>query len=112
MSRLTARSPTAAVRLAHFSDIHVTARRLNWRPADWLTKRATGWLNLRWLGRRHEFRHADKVVAALLRDLRGRQPDRVVFSGDATCLGFEEEVARAATLVGAAGLCALPRVAG
>ena len=88
-----------SIRLAHVSDIHVSARS-RWRPSDWANKRLIAWLNLRLLGRARRFRHTDTVLAALLEELRQRRPDRVVFSGDATALGFEEEVARAAELLG------------
>jgi 3',5'-cyclic AMP phosphodiesterase CpdA len=87
------------VRLAHFSDIHITAVPLGWAPRDWFNKRLPGWVNYRWLGRAHRFRAADVVVAALVDDLRRRQPDRLVFSGDATAMGFEAEMARAAQLL-------------
>src|SRR5258708_16776323 len=105
------KNPSPVVRLAHFSDIHVQAPQLGWKTADWFTKRATGWLNLRWLGRGRSFRQAEKVVAALMRDLRHRRPDRGIFSGDATSLGFEEEVAEAAALFGVARPDALPGLA-
>ena len=36
-------------------------------------------------------------------DLHRHPPDRVVFSGDATALGFEAEFVRAAALLGVAG---------
>jgi 3',5'-cyclic AMP phosphodiesterase CpdA len=94
-------NPTAGqIRLAHFSDIHVTAPDCRWRAEDWFNKRLTSWVNLRLLGRGYRFRHADQVVAALAADLAGRCCDRLIFSGDATALGFEEEVARAAALLG------------
>jgi 3',5'-cyclic AMP phosphodiesterase CpdA len=89
----------APVRLVHFSDIHVTARPLGWRRADWFNKRLAAWLNLRGLGRGFRFRHADRVLAALMADLHRSPPDRVVFSGDATALGFEAEVAHAARIL-------------
>ncbi|HZU34722.1 MAG TPA: metallophosphoesterase, partial [Gemmataceae bacterium] len=101
----------SAVRLVHFSDIHVTARPLGWQRGDWLSKRFTGWLNHRWLGRAHRFRQADQVVSRLMQDLQARPPDRVVFSGDATALGFEAEFARAAALLGVGGPQALPGLA-
>lgn len=91
---------SSSVRLAHFSDIHVTAPRCVWRVRDWMSKRLSSWVNLRLLGRARRFRHTDRVLAALLADLRQRRFDRVVFSGDATALGFEEEMARAAELLG------------
>jgi 3',5'-cyclic AMP phosphodiesterase CpdA len=90
------------IRLAHFSDIHITAPALEWRPGDWFTKRYPGWFNFRWLGRRYRFRHADHVLAVLAKELRQRAPDRVVFSGDATALGFTSEFRRAADLLGVA----------
>jgi 3',5'-cyclic AMP phosphodiesterase CpdA len=94
---------TPAVRLAHFSDIHVTARPLGWRAGDYFSKRFTGWLNLALLGRGYRFRGADAVLAALVADLRRRRPDHLVFSGDATTLGFESEFAKAAALLRVGG---------
>src|SRR5205807_7201207 len=96
-------SATPAVRLVQFSDLHVTTEPLGWRTADWFNKRLPGWLNLTWLGRRHRFRDADRVVAALKDDLQQRRPDRVIFSGDATALGFEAELAHAVALLKGAG---------
>jgi 3',5'-cyclic AMP phosphodiesterase CpdA len=86
------------VRLVHFSDIHVTARS-SWRPHDVLSKRLSSWVNLRFLGRGRDFARADEVLAALLAELLEERPDRLLFSGDATALGFEEEIARAAALL-------------
>jgi 3',5'-cyclic AMP phosphodiesterase CpdA len=107
----TADNAPAAVRLAHFSDIHLTAAPLRWRGADWLGKRVTGWLNLAVLGRARRFARADEIVRALMAELRGDPPDRVVFSGDATALGFEAECRRAAQLLGLADGDALPGLA-
>jgi 3',5'-cyclic AMP phosphodiesterase CpdA len=87
------------IRLAHFSDLHLTAKPLGWTAADWFSKRLTGWMNLTWFGRAYRFRDADRVVAALVADLERRRPDWLVFSGDATTLGFESEFARAARLL-------------
>jgi 3',5'-cyclic AMP phosphodiesterase CpdA len=96
------RSPdnAAEVTLAHFSDIHVTCLPLGWRRADWFNKRLVAWLNLRVLGRAFRFRRADEVLAALVADLRAVAPDHVIFSGDATALGFDSELAHAARLLG------------
>jgi 3',5'-cyclic AMP phosphodiesterase CpdA len=90
----------ASVRLAHFSDIHVSARGCAWSGRDWLNKRMAAWLNLRLLGRGARFRHNERVLNALVRDLSRNNYDRLLFSGDATALGFEEETARAAELLG------------
>jgi 3',5'-cyclic AMP phosphodiesterase CpdA len=89
---------TPAVRLAHVSDVHVQARSA-WRTRDWLSKRLTSWVNLRVLGRGKRFAHAERVLGALREDLRQRGTHHILFSGDATALGFEEEMARAAQLL-------------
>ncbi len=87
------------IRLAHFSDIHLTAAKLDWTIRDWFNKRYAAWVNFRWLGRHRRFRHADEVLKLLLEDIAKRRPDHVVFSGDATALGFESETRRAAELL-------------
>lgn len=87
------------VRLAHFSDIHITAAPLGWELRDWFNKRLPGWINFRWLGRQRRFRTAETVLGVLAQELRTRTPDRIIFSGDATAMGFEPEFARAAQLL-------------
>jgi 3',5'-cyclic AMP phosphodiesterase CpdA len=88
------------IRLAHFSDIHVQSERCSWRVRDWFNKRMSAWINLRLLGRGRHFRLTDRVLASLTAELRTRGFHRLLFSGDATAMGFEEEVARAAELLG------------
>lgn len=88
------------VHLAHFSDIHVTAPACSWRLRDWFNKRMSAWINLRVLGRGKHFRHTDRILLALRNELKQRNFHRLVFSGDATALGFEEEMRRAAELLG------------
>jgi 3',5'-cyclic AMP phosphodiesterase CpdA len=87
-----------AVRLAHLSDVHVWAR-CRWRLGDFFSKRVTSWLNFR-LHRREHFRDAEARLADFRAWLTAHPVDLVVFSGDATTLGFEPEVARAAALLG------------
>jgi 3',5'-cyclic AMP phosphodiesterase CpdA len=88
------------VHLAHLSDVHLGAPACRWGLHDWCSKRLTGWLHLRF-GRGRRFLRADDVIAALIAELKGEhRPDCVVFSGDATALGFPEEVARSAVLLG------------
>jgi 3',5'-cyclic AMP phosphodiesterase CpdA len=99
------------IRLVHLSDIHVTARPLGWNRADWFNKRLAAWFNLRGLGRGYRFRHADRVMATLMAELHRSPPDRVLFSGDATALGFETEVAHAAKLLGLENGARLPGLA-
>jgi 3',5'-cyclic AMP phosphodiesterase CpdA len=89
-----------SVRLAHFSDVHLTTRGLGWALHDLGSKRLTGWFHLRALGRGKRFRLAHEVVKALVAEWRQRRPDRLVFSGDATALGFETEFAHAARCLG------------
>jgi 3',5'-cyclic AMP phosphodiesterase CpdA len=60
----------------------------------------SAWLNLRVLGRGKHFRHTDRILIALRKELRQRNFHHLVFSGDATAMGFEEETRRAAELLG------------
>jgi 3',5'-cyclic AMP phosphodiesterase CpdA len=84
------------VRLAHLSDIHISAAVLGWRRRDWFNKRFTSWINLRFTGRQGRFVRADEVLGRLMDELPGRGIDQIVFSGDATALGFAAEMRRAA----------------
>lgn len=88
------------IRLAHFSDIHLTAVRLGWRKRDALNKRTTGWVNAKLLGRGASFRHANDVTAVLRGEFASRGFDQLVFSGDASTLGFASEVQEAARRLG------------
>ena len=100
----------STVKLIHFSDIHLTARPLGWRPRDLVTKRVSGWANVKLLGRGKSFRHAPAAVRALVADIAERRPDGLVFSGDATGMGFASEVLVAAKALGV-GEGELPAVA-
>jgi 3',5'-cyclic AMP phosphodiesterase CpdA len=91
---------SAAVRLAHISDVHFTAKPLGWKGGDLVSKRVTGWMNVKMLGRGFRFRHATTVAAILVRELKERRFDHLIFSGDATALGFEAEFAAAARWLG------------
>ena len=88
------------VRLAHFSDVHLSSERLGWRVRDFFGKRASGWVNVAVLGRRHRFRFANDVVAALRREFCERPLDHLIFSGDATTMAFESEMNEAAERLG------------
>lgn len=92
-------SADTPVRLAHVSDVHVTCRVRSWRGEDWLNKRLAAWANLRLFGRGRRFRHADVALPRLVDDARARGADRLVFSGDATAMGFPDEVDHAAALL-------------
>ncbi len=88
------------VRLAHFSDIHLTARPLGWRARDAFNKRTSGLVNVKLLGRGSRFKHANDVITAMRREFASRGFDQLVFSGDATTLGFPTEMHEAATRLG------------
>ncbi len=60
----------------------------------------SAWINLHLLGRGKNFRHADQILTALNAELKQRNFDRIVFSGDATAMGFDEEMRKAAALLG------------
>ena len=87
------------IRLAHFSDVHLSAPRCGWKPRDWFSKRFTSWLNHRVGGRAARFALADEIVTRLMDELPRRGIDHAVFSGDATALGFEAEIRRAAEML-------------
>jgi 3',5'-cyclic AMP phosphodiesterase CpdA len=89
------------IRIAHFSDIHVSARPFGFRFRDFFTKRTTGWMSLR-LHRDRLFKDAATIAAAMMRDIRERGCQHVVFSGDATSMGFEPEFKAAAECLGLA----------
>jgi 3',5'-cyclic AMP phosphodiesterase CpdA len=99
------------IRLAHISDVHVTARGSLWKRHDWLNKRMAAWLNMRVLGRGFRFRKTDTVLRSLADELRRRDFNRVLFSGDATALGFEKELAQTANFLGLDNGDALPGLA-
>lgn len=88
------------VKLCHFSDVHLTSRPLGWTMRDVLGKRTTGWMNVTLLGRGGRFRYASRIVEVLRRDLATRLNDHLVFSGDASMLGFDAELVSAATKIG------------
>src|SRR4051794_8823885 len=80
MNAVNATPPVPVVRLAHLSDIHITAPRLGWSRPDWFTKRLPGWINYRWLGRRRRFHLADEVLMMAIAEVRQRRPDQLIFS--------------------------------
>src|SRR5438874_12366661 len=79
-----------SLRIAHFSDIHLTARPLKLGRLDWFGKRATGWFNAR-MGRGRLFLDSSTVAAKMAGQIRSGNFDHVVFSGDATTLGLRIE---------------------
>ncbi|MFC1707038.1 metallophosphoesterase family protein [Planctomycetota bacterium] len=88
------------VRIAHFSDIHVTADPSGVRFTDLLSKRFAGWLNLRLFRRHMRFRDALSVLRAFVVDVAAQETDLMVFTGDVTSLSLKQEYSRAATILG------------
>lgn len=82
------------MRVAHISDLHVEVPP---RPAQLLSKRAIGAMNLYLLGRHAHF--APRTVIALVEALLTLKPDLVVCTGDLTATATPEEFARAAELL-------------
>lgn len=87
------------LRLIHFSDIHLFQPGAKWKARDYFTKRMTGYFNSRFLPRSKKFKQAAEVLQRLVDDAYSKSPDLVIFSGDATTLGVEEEFAQAARLL-------------
>ena len=79
-----------SLRLAHFSDIHLSVRPLRLGARDWFSKRATGWLNER-VGRGKHFLNSSEIARVLATELRTRGYDHVIFSGDCTTIGLRSE---------------------
>jgi 3',5'-cyclic AMP phosphodiesterase CpdA len=73
-------------RVAHLTDLHATPARAELRAL--LGKRLFGWLSWR-LRRRHA--HQERVLEALVSDLRSQAPDQIVVTGDLTNIASEEE---------------------
>src|SRR5687768_6345274 len=83
------------VRLTHFSDVHLYCP-AKWRVRDWFTKRISRLLNLRYLPGSRRFCDASKTFTAFVADVYNPRPDWLIFSGDASSLGFCEEYQRVA----------------
>ena len=79
-----------SLRIAHFSDIHLTTRPLRLAFRDLLGKRATGWINAR-LGRGQRFLNSSTIAGRMAAQVRADQFDHVIFSGDATTIGLRAE---------------------
>lgn len=79
------------IRIAHFSDIHITEApaRIPWSAL--LSKRVVGWANLKF-GRRHaRLANAATVAGALIKDLQTSELDHLLFTGDVTGLSLRSE---------------------
>ena len=100
------------MKIAHFSDIHITASSsaIPWRAM--LSKRIVGWLNLQMLGRKKDFREAGRITEALVDDLQEVEADHILFTGDLTGLALDSEFKEAhrllEPLLGVPGITGIP----
>lgn len=85
--------------IAHLSDPHLISSS-GVRVRDLLNKRVYGYLS--WHLRRHG-EHNDKVLAALIEDVRSAKPDHIVLTGDVTHLGLPSEFREAGELLRSLG---------
>lgn len=100
MKSVTAESgKSAPFVLAHLSDPHFFST-IGSRLPDFLNKRLYGYFSWRWR-RRHE--HDNKVVLAIIEDLRRQHPDHIAVTGDLTQLGLPDEYHRATEFLRALG---------
>lgn len=80
-----------SVRLAHFTDPHVTERPERIPLKTLLSKRMIGWLNLRFCGRFSALAQAAHITRAAANDLQTLPPNHVVCTGDYTGLSLPSE---------------------
>lgn len=86
-------------RFFHLSDIHVAVPRPGWTARDLLSKHATGWINWTILRRKRKFDQTRTILERFASRVRSEKPDAVIFSGDATAMGFANEAKEAARLL-------------
>lgn len=77
----------AAMRIAHFSDLHLLSLE-GARALDFANKRWIGGLNLLTNRGRH---YHSRIFEAMVEDINGQDVDHIVCTGDLTNLAFEQE---------------------
>jgi 3',5'-cyclic AMP phosphodiesterase CpdA len=87
------------MRLAHFSDIHVTLSPLA-QGSFGAAKRVVGSLNYYLGGRRRHFHDVERRIALLLEDIDRQGVDHALCTGDLTAMSYGEEFERCAALFG------------
>jgi 3',5'-cyclic AMP phosphodiesterase CpdA len=85
------------MRLAHFSDVHVTHLPLT---AGFTVKRVAAWAAHVVTGRERHFAGSDHRIAQLLSDVDAQAVDHALCTGDVTSVSSVSEFARAAELFG------------
>jgi len=91
------------MRLAHFSDVHITLSPVIEGPMGLIgePKRWVGTAN--WLlgGRRQHFSGVEERLAALLEDVDAQNVEHALCTGDLTAVAYDAEMQRAAEIFGA-----------
>jgi len=98
------------LKIAHFSDIHITAPSSEIALRNLLSKRVLGWINLTLLRRGHHFADGERILGAFIEDIDQVRPDHVVSTGDLTALSLPGEFETARRLL--APLLDRPQVTG
>ncbi|MBI4814665.1 MAG: metallophosphoesterase [Deltaproteobacteria bacterium] len=89
-----------SVRIAHYSDVHVTLDPLRLMTRAFAGKRVMGTLNYYFGNRRAHFREVEQRIQTLLEDIDTQNVDHAICTGDLTAMSFQEEMSRAAELFG------------
>ena len=85
------------MKLAHYSDIHITHFPLSGKPA---LKRLAAVASYTLAGRGKHFEHSDERIARLLEDVDAQGVDHALCTGDLTGVSTEAEFAKVAELFG------------
>ena len=83
------------IRIAHFTDLHVTEPPADIAWKDLTSKRLIGWLNLKLGGRHEAMSDAVRIGRAFVEDVLDQGPDHILFTGDVTGLSLPSEFERA-----------------
>ena len=85
------------MKLAHYSDIHITHFPLSGKPA---LKRLAAVASYTLAGRGKHFEHSDERIARLLEDVDAQGVDHALCTGDLTGVSTEAEFVKVAELFG------------
>jgi 3',5'-cyclic AMP phosphodiesterase CpdA len=90
----------AAVRVLHFSDIHVQVDYRNYPLRELGWRRSIAQIEFRLLKRANKFRRAAETVRQIVADAERLKVDHAILSGDLTGLGMDEEFRAARQALG------------
>lgn len=86
------------MRLAHFSDLHVTHTPSQMPLREWRLKRLLNAVSYYPAGRHWRFRDNERRISELLADAQAQHPDYMLCTGDLTATSLDSELASAARL--------------